>query len=157
MIFFKEKGGELKLNDEAVQKMLLFVQDEKSKPEGGGVLLGRFLKNSENIIIDRVSVPMIGDVRKRNYFKRAQKRHQKIIDTAWEKSNGTCNYLGEWHTHPENYPTPSWLDKKEWKRKLREDTFDSKNLLFVIVGIKETRIWEGDKVTLKIKRLKRKK
>lgn len=153
MIFQFKKNGKIKISRSTVNRLLEYVQDENGKLEAGGVLLGRYLIDSENIIVDRITVPMVGDSRERNYFKRHQKRHQKVIEKAWEDSGGTCNYLGEWHTHAERYPIPSSLDKREWKRKLQEDTFDSDNLYFIIVGTKSTRAWEGNRKSLKIRRI----
>lgn len=153
MIFALRNGGKVKIAKDALRKMQSYKQTSQEKYEAGGVLLGRYIKDSSNIIIDRITVPMGGDIRKRSYFKKQEKRHQKIIDKAWEDSNGTCNYIGEWHTHPECYPYPSIIDKNEWKRKLKEDKFDDRYLYFIIVGTKTTKIWRGDKETLKIRKL----
>lgn len=152
-IFLLENEGKIKLGKKMISKVKPFVQDTKDKLEAGGVLLGRFLKDSKNIIIDDITVPMVGDIRKRNYFKRSAQKHQQIIDKVWKESDSTCNYLGEWHTHAENYPTPSSVDYREWKRKLKEDKFSSRYLYFIIIGIKSIRVWEGDRRTLKIKRI----
>jgi len=153
MIVKTSNEGVLKISSVPLKKMESFIQDERSKSEAGGVLLGRLIINSKNIIIDRISVPMVGDQRSRTHFSRAEKRHQQIITTAWNKSNETCHYLGEWHTHPEFYPTPSQQDKRNWREILENRTFSSLYLYFVIVGEKETRVWEGNHKTRKIKRL----
>lgn len=145
--------GKFKISDEAIERMLKFRQDTDDKNEAGGVLLGRFIIASKNIIIDEVTIPMIGDKSTRYSYVRNAKSHQRIIDNKWLKSNGTCNYLGEWHTHPESYPTPSNTDIENWKDRLGKDSFSSRYLYFIIVGIKELRVWEGDRRTLKIKRL----
>jgi len=155
LIFTLSNKGRLKVDDQALSRMLVYLQKEKEDTEAGGVLLGRFIKDSKDIILDHVSVPMVGDKRSRFSFIRNKKMHQKIIDNVWEKSNGTCNYIGEWHTHPENYPSPSNVDITNWKNRLREDVFSSRYLYFVIVGLKETCIWEGDKRKLEIKQLKK--
>ncbi|MEM6719180.1 MAG: Mov34/MPN/PAD-1 family protein [Bacteroidota bacterium] len=133
--------------------MKSFIQDTSQKTEAGGVLLGRFIIDSKNIVIDKVTVPMIGDERSRHKFIRGEKMHQRVITNAWKKSIGTCNYLGEWHTHPQEYPTPSSQDIKNWKEILSTRTFSSQYLYFIIIGTKEIRIWEGSKRFLEIKRL----
>ena len=152
-IFQIENKGRVKISPEVIEKTFKYVQDSDEKLEGGGVLLGRFLVNSKNIIVDKVTEPMAGDIRKRNFFKRGEETHQKIINEEWEISNGRCNYLGEWHTHAEKYPTPSNIDLIEWKKKLHNDVFSSRYLYFIILGINELRVWEGDRRTLKIKRI----
>jgi integrative and conjugative element protein (TIGR02256 family) len=147
--------GKIKIDADPLARMLHYQQKGKEDTEAGGVLLGRLIKDSKDIVIDHVSVPMIGDKRTRFSFIRNKKMHQRIIDSEWEKSKGTCNYIGEWHTHPEEYPTPSSIDLSNWKLRLKDDIFTSRYLYFVIVGLKETSAWEGDKRTFKIIKLKK--
>jgi integrative and conjugative element protein (TIGR02256 family) len=151
--FILSNKGKIKIDEFALTKMLSYKQDESHKLESGGVLLGRFIKDSKNIIIDRITVPMIGDKQERTRFKRNEKTHQRIIDAAWRNTNGTCNYLGEWHTHPENHPSPSKIDKESWKKKLGGDSFSSRYLYFIIIGIKSICVWEGDRRTLNLKEI----
>jgi len=145
--------GILKISEAPLLRMEEYKQDSRGKDEAGGVLLGRFIKKSKNIVVDRVTVPMIGDRRSRFEFIRNEKVHQRIITSAWNKSGGTINYLGEWHTHPERVPSPSEKDLENWKNILRQGIFSSLYLYFVIVGTKEIRIWEGNRRSEKIKRL----
>jgi integrative and conjugative element protein (TIGR02256 family) len=151
--FNLSNGGILKIDDSAWERISNYIQRQSDAKEAGGILLGRFIKNSKHIIVDKVTVPMIGDKRTRYSFKRGEKMHQRIIDKEWVNSNGTCNYIGEWHTHPENYPSPSDVDKSDWKRKLKEGNFSTRYLYFGILGIKELCIWEGDRRTTKLKKL----
>ena len=151
--FVLSNEGKLNISEDVLKSMIIYIQDQRHKREAGGVLIGRFIKNSKHIIVDEISVPMAGDVRSRTFFKREVKKHQEIIDKAWERSNGTLNYLGEWHTHPENYPSPSHIDLASWKLKLTNDIFSSRYLYFIIVGIKEIGVWEGDRRKLMIKKL----
>ncbi|MEP0418066.1 MAG: Mov34/MPN/PAD-1 family protein [Ekhidna sp.] len=155
MIAKMTNNGRLKISEEALIRMNQYKQDSNEKFEAGGVVLGRFIKDFKDVIVDRITVPMIGDVRGRTFFIRGEKRHQQVITNAWIKSNGTCNYLGEWHTHPESYPTPSGQDIKNWKEILSTRTFSSLYLYFIIVGTHQVRIWEGNRKTGKIKRLYR--
>lgn len=152
-VFLIENKGRIKISFQVIGIITNYIQDNDVKLEAGGVLLGRFLVNSKNIVVDKITEPMPSDIRKRNFFKRGEEKHQNIIDQEWQNSNGRCNYLGEWHSHAEKYPTPSCIDLKEWKKKLRNDVFSSRYLYFIILGINELRIWEGDRRTLKIKRI----
>lgn len=151
--FTLSNKGILKISFEAVLKMKSYSQNQNHNLEAGGVLIGRFIKDSKDIVVDKITAPMLNDKRTRNTFVRGVKMHQRVIDSEWVKSNGTLHYLGEWHTHPENYPTPSSIDLKNWKAILKTYTYTSRYLYFVIVGIKEIRIWEGDRKTLEIKKL----
>lgn len=154
MIVKTSEKGLLKINLEVLKTMTSFRQDNIGKTEAGGVFLGRFILNSNNLVVDKVTIPMADDKRSRYAFIRSEKMHQKIITATWEKSNGTCNYLGEWHTHPESYPTPSKQDIFNWKNILTTGIFSSLYLYFIIIGIKEVRIWDGNRLTKKINRLK---
>jgi integrative and conjugative element protein (TIGR02256 family) len=68
--------------------------------------------------------------------------HQEQIDLAWKTSAGTSAYLGEWHTHPEDIPSPSFIDLMGWQKKLVFDRIGP-DIFFVIVGTAEVRAWEG--------------
>ncbi|TAK28169.1 MAG: hypothetical protein EPO21_23040 [Chloroflexota bacterium] len=144
-IFTKADGGKLEIGTYALTRLFYFVQDTPNKNEAGGLLLGRHIVDSTDIVVDEVTVPEPGDIRRRYGFYRARRRHQAIIDRRWRESGGTCVYLGEWHTHPEDHPTPSDVDQRDWKRKLRDDIFDGDYLYFVIVGKRSLRIWEAAK------------
>jgi len=154
MVFSISNGKKLKIDENPIESMLSYVQDTNVKDEAGGVILGRFIKESNNIVIDVNTEPMEGDIRTRTRFKRGEKRHQKIINEIWKESEGTCNYLGEWHTHPEENPSPSTTDIKSWTKILKNDVFSSKYLYFIIIGIESIGIWEGNSENLKIKKLK---
>lgn len=142
-LFLRVSGAVVKLDAVALTDLLRFRQSELQDAEAGGVLLGRRILGSEDVVIDEVTTPLDGDRRTRTTFHRAQARHQQIIDARWSESGGTCQYLGEWHTHPESLPVPSFIDVLDWCRRLGADRFDGESLFFLIVGIDEVRVWEG--------------
>lgn len=154
MTFMLSNKGHIKFSDSVIEKIQSYQQHKKEDLEAGGVLVGRFILKSKNIVIDSVSVPMIGDKRTRFSFQRRAKMHQNTIDQEWNKAGGTSHYLGEWHTHPEPYPEPSAKDISNWATHLKRDIFSSRFLYFVIVGTREISIWEGDRRSLKFKKLK---
>jgi len=142
LTFARAPLGHFQVGPGALAAMRRYVQDDALKPESGGVLLGRHLLGTRDIIVDCVTTPLPGDRGTRTRFFRARARHQTAIDRAWRESGGTCTYLGEWHTHPEPIPTPSRVDLLGWRRKLRVDRFAGQ-LFFVIVGTTEIVAWEG--------------
>jgi integrative and conjugative element protein (TIGR02256 family) len=143
LVFQRASGARAKVDAEALARMLGFRQLAAHHVEAGGVLLGRHLMACEDVVIDEVTLPMPGDRRSRLRFHRAREQHQQAIDTRWRESQGTCQYLGEWHTHPEPCPTPSRVDLDDWSRRLREDRFEGESLLFLIVGTHAVGAWEG--------------
>ena len=152
MVFSISNNNKLKIDEKPIESMLSYVQDSIEKNEAGGVILARFIKDSNNIVIDMNTIPMKGDIRTRTRFKRGKKRHQKIIDEIWKETEGTCNYIGEWHTHPEENPSPSKTDINSWKKILKNDVYSSEYLYFIIVGTKSIGVWEGNARTLEIKK-----
>ncbi len=140
--FLRSGGGRLEISPAALEVIHSYIQDTPKKDEAGGVLLGRHLLGSNDIVVDRVTWPMRRDRRQRCRFRRARRRHQAEIDRAWRESHGTCAYLGEWHTHPDPDPHPSSTDRQDWARKLRHDEF-TEPIFFVIAGTRAISIWEG--------------
>lgn len=153
LIFKRKNSGIFKISSLALEQIMLFKQTSYNSLEAGGVLLGYYFFESDDIKIEKVSIPMSGDIRSKKRFFRKENSHQKIINNAWKESNGTCVYLGEWHTHPEKNPNPSFTDILSWKEKLKTVQFEEEYLFFVIVGIKRISVWEGNKINLMIKKL----
>jgi integrative and conjugative element protein (TIGR02256 family) len=146
-IFRRKDGSGVGISEAALALLLSHRQLGRKDKEAGGVLLGRYIRGCRDMVIDSLSVPGPKDWRTRTSFYRLREHHQKAIDEAWQSSRGTVNYLGEWHTHPESFPTPSNVDIWDWRRRLQEDTFDSGSLLFLIVGLEQMRVWEGFRQT----------
>jgi integrative and conjugative element protein (TIGR02256 family) len=142
MLFHRYQAGILKIGGAAVAVMQQYAQTDPTMLEAGGVLLGRYIVDTPNIVIDRITIPSLHDRRSRFRFFRSKQPHQEIIDQTWKESAHTSTYLGEWHTHPETMPTPSIIDTFDWCRKLMFDQF-SENIFFIIVGTVELCVWEG--------------
>lgn len=142
MVFRKSNGGRLGLDHEALRVMLSFTQIGPTATEAGGVLIGRHIEDSDDVIVDVVTRPMPGDRRKRTTFHRSKQAHQEVIDEEWNASCGRRTYLGEWHTHPELHPSPSTMDLQDWRKRIRCDTFHGDCLHFLIVGQDEVGAWE---------------
>ena len=142
-ILCKSHGSKLEISVHALTTMLAYVQDLPRKKEAGGVLLGRHILESSDVVVDEVTIPTRRDRRGRHHFYRDQHDHQQAIDRAWRASGGTCTYVGGGHNHPDAYPTPSEPDLRDWQRKLRDDVFTGETLHFIIVGVDTLRVWEG--------------
>lgn len=146
-------GNRIKISHHALVSLRQYIQDNESKPEAGGVLLGRYIIGNNDVVVDQITVPLADDKRSRFRFFRSAPEHQKHINKAWKTSGGTCNYLGEWHTHPELEPQPSPLDIVGWKEKLKYDVFDSEFLYFIILGTGKMNIWKGKRKDLSFEKL----
>lgn len=129
MIFLAD--GRLVLVEQVVDDdMRRFVAPDEADREAGGILLGHY--RGPHIEIVKCTTPLPLDVRSTYQFKRSDPQHQQIATKEWASSGGTVNYVGEWHTHPEDYPSPSFSDKVGWWR--RSLSRRPNSLAFIIVG-----------------------
>lgn len=140
--FLRPNGGILKIGAKALGQIDNQLQRRQRDCEAGGVLLGRIVVERPDFLVDVVTEPTNRDKRTRTDFYRAEQPTQERIVTAWKVSRGERNYLGEWHTHPENDPTPSQVDKSNWRRLARTAQFEQDVLFFVIAGLKGKRVWQ---------------
>jgi len=138
-------GGNLVLTENVLMKFDKFKQINSEAPESGGFLIGRSILGAKHIIVDYITLPTKDDTRTRFFFHLDSKKHQSVIKSIWEWSSGAYNYLGHWHTHPEQVPHPSHIDTKDWLRRIKEDFYHLGVIFFLIIGQSEIRAWEGNK------------
>lgn len=125
---------------EAVIRLQASAQRSPRQAEAGGVLLGRHLLDSNDLVVDEITVPQKQDRRSRFTFFRSR-RHEQVARAKWAAAKGTLAYLGLWHTHPEIDPVPSRVDLRDWEKAVAYDTFEGERLFFLIVGTERMRAW----------------
>lgn len=108
--------GRVKVTANALAVILAYHDEDT---EAGGVLVGRFIKDCNDVVIDEASEPMPGDTRRYSEFLRDDPGHQDFIDNHWGESEGTMHYLGSWHTHPKDTGA-SPVDFADWYRTFQE-------------------------------------
>jgi len=131
-MIFKHGEKDVVFTSEVISLFEKYKQIEKKQHESGGILLGKIY--NDLIIIDNISEPSKEDKSGRYYFYRDVKKAQKITEKAWQDSNGERIYVGEWHTHPEDIPTPSVDDNKLIKDMLKYSRMEIDFLFMVIIG-----------------------
>lgn len=121
-------------------------QNKRATPESGGILLGQVRGNE--IFILKASTPNKFDKSSRNSFSCNKDAAQIIIDYEFLNSDKKTIYLGEWHTHPENFPTPSGIDQKMIKDQYFKNKLNEPFLMLLIQGRKERyfSIFDGKKI-----------
>ena len=144
---FAASFGAVVFADQARRTLVEYAQLNDAASEAGGILLGRLIAGTNDIVVDRATAPNAADRRSRFGFRRSRQGSQVEVDRAWHTSSGTCVYLGEWHSHPEDDPTPSSRDIADQGRILAKTTCEQQDLLFVIVGRESVAIWEGSRVS----------
>jgi integrative and conjugative element protein (TIGR02256 family) len=129
----------IEIQDAALDDMLQHRQISVGAPEAGGVLMG--MRRGPHFEIVQVTTPQAEDERHRVTFVRTEIPHQRLARQIWKKSRRLHGYLGEWHTHPEPFPEPSFIDRIGWKVQFRKAR---QPLVHIIVGTDETRAWYCD-------------
>ncbi|GAB6405570.1 Mov34/MPN/PAD-1 family protein [Pseudomonas reinekei] len=114
-----------------------YIQEGFDSKEAGGILLGHV--RGEHLEIIEATEPSLWDKRFRFLFERMPYFHHRLAMKRWKESNGLVRYIGEWHTHPQNHPTPSSIDLNEWKI-LASDRRDGRPLLALIVGCQDLHV-----------------
>jgi integrative and conjugative element protein (TIGR02256 family) len=119
------------LDESVLEVFQSHIQNLPSDHEAGGLLLGTV--HGSHMIITEVTVPTQKDKQSRFLFERMPFGHKAIAEARWCASGGIIRYLGEWHTHPQDHPLPSGLDRTEWAV-LAGKRADGRPMLAVIVG-----------------------
>lgn len=112
-------------------------QNSSLQTEAGGILLG--YRRGTHLHVVRATIPQHADQRSRFSFHRISHEHQMIATDHWEKSAQTMDYIGEWHTHPEEQPQPSSIDVHAWKLISEKHKVP---MIFAIAGQRDS-IWLG--------------
>lgn len=128
-----DKKALLHFSEPTLKTFSQYIQTSDTDCEAGGLLLGSV--HGAHMLIQQATVPTAWDRRFRHLFERMPFEHEAIALSRWMASQGTVRYLGEWHSHPENHPHPSSLDRSEWGR-LSAKRQDKRPMLAVIVGRK---------------------
>jgi len=122
------------LHAEVISVMEFYTQHKRNQPESGGIVLGKIIGDEIHVL--RLSPPTELDKADRTNFERHRLSAQIIINHEFHNSNRQVIYLGEWHTHPEDFPTPSGVDMSMIKKQFRENKIHIEFLLLLIKGIK---------------------
>lgn len=146
----------MKTNDQSKMKVIIsetviniienFKQNNRKDNESGGVLFGQIHDN--NIYILKASTPNKYDKAGRYSFECNKDAAQIIIDFEFINSGNKTIYIGEWHTHPENYPNPSGIDKGMIKNQYFKNRLNEPLLILLIQGLKGlyVSLYDGNKI-----------
>lgn len=130
-------GGYLHIDQKVIETINQYRQMENDTPESGGFLCGYY--KGLNLHVVDLTVPQATDIQSRFIFNRRDPGHVQTVRQWYISSGGEINCLGEWHTHPEEIPTPSYIDRNGWK------SFgvnrNGQQAVFLIAGTKD--IWIG--------------
>jgi len=135
---FKLSFWEVIFDDYLLNKMSEFR--EKSLPnETGGVLLGNFDNEHEKCyIIDFIPSPSDSEELPISFI-RGYNELQSKVQNIEEKTFGQVKYIGEWHSHPNNFsvvPSTDDINTFNWLKSIMDH--DSLPSIMMIIGEKKT-------------------
>lgn len=143
-IYFSYNNIDFKITNQVITEIYNNRQVKQSDYETGGMLIGSIIKGTNAMIIEDVTLPIESDKRSRFNFFRSSK-HNKLLHDKWRSSGFTKMYFGDWHTHPQDIPTPSSQDYSNWRTILIKAKTDATKLLFLIAGKMSYCIWLGER------------
>lgn len=136
---FSYQDYKIKISKSVLEQIYQYRQVSFFSSESGGVLIGRQIISTGNLVIDHCTVPMPLDVCKRTRYLRKDPKHIEFFTTLRQRENNIYAYVGEWHTHPEHIPSYSSMDLRNWERIGKESSTPHFHL---IAGIRALRIWQ---------------
>ncbi len=108
-------------------------RQKDGKPETGGILIG--YRRGIHLHVVKCTYPFSKDRSSLFRFFRQDPQHKKIAIDFWRQTNKKGYYIGEWHTHPQDFPASSSVDNETWTKLTRSSL--GPDLLFLIVGRKD--------------------
>lgn len=104
-------------------------QMTSSDPEAGGQLFARF--DGDTAYVEEATGPRPTDLRTRFAFRPDRTAEQKEIHERFERG---LHYVGDWHTHPTDFPWPSGEDVASIRAAVNRSKHELKGFLLIIVG-----------------------
>jgi integrative and conjugative element protein (TIGR02256 family) len=145
-MYFDIPGYQIELDERVLKVIDCFRQTRPQMHEAGGILLGEIYGTT--IHITKASTPNSFDRSSRFHFERDRAAAQVIVDFEFLNSDGHVIYLGEWHTHPEDDPTPSGRDRQMIRSQLELGKLNEAFILMLIHGRKTTYLGYQTKTNL---------
>ena len=85
MKYLRPCGGLLEVGEDCLVTLCGYRQLKQCSLEAGGVLLGRRIDASQDVVIDAATAPSTADKRMRRFFSRARSPAQLKVDAAWTR------------------------------------------------------------------------
>ena len=150
---YRGHGLTLNIPDNIISLWVSYQQTKIKDTEQFGVIIGFSSEDKKTYWIESATTPLPNDKSGRTYFEISDKGYEAAVKDAYINSCSTSIFLGTWHTHPESIPTPSTIDKKDWKKSSKQNL--DRQLFFVIVGTRQTHVFIRRKLGLGFGQLKR--
>lgn len=130
---------ELYVHDAVIDILDKSRQLSPGSVEKFGILIGTKSAERDAYWVESVTTPAREDHSTRVSFTMQSSYHQEQLNAHFSNSNGKQIYLGTWHTHPEASPTPSCIDRRDWRQCERRNR--GRQLFFIIVGTRDLSVF----------------
>jgi len=125
-------GLKVEFADDALTTMVSFRQSGFFSREAGGQMFARLSQGHWKI--EAATGPRRNDRRGRFHFWPDRMAEQEEINLFYKQG---LEFVGDWHTHPEDVPRPSRSDIKSVENVVRESVHQLPGILMCIVGKKD--------------------
>jgi integrative and conjugative element protein (TIGR02256 family) len=118
------------------------LRESKLPSETGGVLIGSYDFQRKIIyVVDTIASPPDSIEKLTSYIRGSDGLKDKI-DAIRKKTGGILEYIGEWHSHPNDYdPSPSQCDRRLFEYMKKDMQINSLPTLMLIAGSRKKLCW----------------
>ncbi len=122
-------GQSLRVGSTTLRTINAYCQRLPWKSEAGGQLFGRV--GVDEVLVEEASRPSRRDERGRYHFRSHPETAKAAIASAHARG---LLFLGEWHTHAERIPHPSWSDWEAIAEITKRSRLNTSRLVLLIRG-----------------------
>jgi integrative and conjugative element protein (TIGR02256 family) len=122
-------GQTLVFGTEVIARFKRYQQLRWWRREAGGQLFARFVNGTIHVI--EATGPRPTDLRSRYSYEPDRAAEQREID---ERFLLGLHFIGDWHTHPEDRPSPSGVDLRSTADGVRRSSHELNAFVLTIVG-----------------------
>ena len=124
-----KSGQRLIFNRSVLEHFGKCRQDGPRKREAGGQIFARF--RLPDILLQEVTGPRVRDRRTRVSYWPDKASEQREINSRHRRG---LHFIGDWHTHPQDIPSPSGLDISSIQDSFLKSSHTLNGFILVIVG-----------------------
>ena len=128
--------------DAAVIALLLHEAQRALPQESGGVLVGYWVKEWEEVVITTATGPGPAATHQNDRFLPDTAYHEREVARIYAESGRLHSYLGDWHSHPGGQPIASSTDHRTLRKIAESPEARAPRPLMAIAG--RTTVGDGD-------------
>jgi integrative and conjugative element protein (TIGR02256 family) len=124
-----ESGQRLVVDASVLRHFVKYQQRDEDSLEAGGQLFARF--SEESVTICKVTGARLMDRRSLYSYIPDRREEQREINELHQRG---LHFIGDWHTHPEPFPTPSPSDIRTIKEAVAKSRHHLHGFIMIVVG-----------------------